>query len=105
MAFEIDFVAEGISNSEKKTNLCKLIFLSFNSVHIPQSLEITDAKISLRKVPLKVTSCWGQQLKIQLVVATDQIDFMAQNTQLFSENFHKTTYKCSYSNQHHFQYV
>lgn len=30
-------------------------------------------KYPLGKVPLKVTSCWGSSLKIQLVVATDQI--------------------------------
>lgn len=36
-----------------------------------QSLEVTDAKMSL---------------PIQLVVATDQTDFMAQNTQLFSQD-------------------
>lgn len=77
----------------------------FNSVHIPQSLEITDAKISPSGSAIKSYFLPGQQLKIQLRVATDQLDFMAQNTQLFSENFHKTTYKCSYSNQHHFQYV
>lgn len=28
-------------------------------------------KYPLGKVPLKVTSCWGSSLKIQLVVATD----------------------------------
>lgn len=48
-------------------------------------------KYPLGKVPLKVTSCWGSSLKIQLVVATDHqiliffFFFMAQNTQLFSE--------------------
>ena len=61
MAFKIaDFVAEGISSQKQKDKNCKhYFFLSFNSVHIPQSLEITDAKTSLRKVPLKVTSCRG----------------------------------------------
>lgn len=36
---------------------------SFNSVHIPQSLEITDAKISLRKSAIKSYFLLGQQFK------------------------------------------
>lgn len=59
-------------------------FFSCISVHIPQSLEVTDAKISLRKVPLKDPFCWNSSYK--LLVATDQMDFMAQSTQLFSDN-------------------
>jgi len=61
MAFEIaDVVAREFQTKKKKRqNISNLFFLLFNSVHIPQSLEITDAKISLQKVPLKVTSCQG----------------------------------------------
>lgn len=68
-------------------------------------------KYPLGKVPLKVTSCWGSSLKIQLAVATDHqiliFFFLWHRIHSYSQKkkFHKTTYKCSYSNQHHFQYV
>lgn len=69
-------------------------------------------KYPLGKVPLKVTSCWGSSLKIQLVVATDHqilifFFFLWHRIHSYSQKkkIHKTTYKCSYSNQHHFQYV
>lgn len=66
MAFETaDFVAEGnFPLKEKWTKYSKLFFPpSFNSVHIPQSLEITDAKISLRKSAIKSYFLLGQQFK------------------------------------------
>lgn len=112
MAFETaDFVAEGnFPLKEKWTKYSKLFFFPRRLIlYIFHKVwRLLMPKYPLGKVPLKVTSCWGSSLKIQLVVATDQIliFFMAQNTQLFSEKkIHKTTYKCSYSNQHHFQYV
>lgn len=66
MAFETaDFVAEGnFPLKEKWTKYSKLFSPpSFNSVHIPQSLEITDAKISLRKSAIKSYFLLGQQFK------------------------------------------
>lgn len=66
MAFETaDFVAEGnFPLKEKWTKYSKLFSpQSFNSVHIPQSLEITDAKISLRKSAIKSYFLLGQQFK------------------------------------------
>lgn len=67
MAFETaDFVAEGnFPLKEKWTKYSKLFPPppSFNSVHIPQSLEITDAKISLRKSAIKSYFLLGQQFK------------------------------------------
>lgn len=66
MAFETaDFVAEGnFPLKEKWTKYSKLPPPpSFNSVHIPQSLEITDAKISLRKSAIKSYFLLGQQFK------------------------------------------
>lgn len=66
MAFETaDFVAEGnFPLKEKWTKYSKLFSPPlFNSVHIPQSLEITDAKISLRKSAIKSYFLLGQQFK------------------------------------------
>lgn len=93
MAFETaDFVAEGnFPLKEKWTKYSKLfpprrlILYIFHKVW-----RLLMPKYPLGKVPLKVTSCWGSSLKIQLVVATDHqilifFFFMAQNTQLFSE--------------------
>lgn len=93
MAFETaDFVAEGnFPLKEKWTKYSKLFFPpSFNSVHIPQSLEITDAKISLRKSAIKSYFLLGQQFKNPTCGSNRSSDidfffFMAQNTQLFSE--------------------
>lgn len=92
MAFETaDFVAEGnFPLKEKWTKYSKLfpprrlILYIFHKVW-----RLLMPKYPLGKVPLKVTSCWGSSLKIQLVVATDHqilifFFFMAQNTQLFS---------------------
>lgn len=78
MAFETaDFVAEGnFPLKEKWTKYSKLFFF------FPRRLilyifhkvwRLLMPKYPLGKVPLKVTSCWGSSLKIQLVVATDQI--------------------------------
>lgn len=93
MAFETaDFVAEGnFPLKEKWTKYSKLFFPpSFNSVHIPQSLEITDAKISLRKSAIKSYFLLGQQFRNPTCGSNRSSDidfffFMAQNTQLFSE--------------------
>lgn len=92
MAFETaDFVAEGnFPLKEKWTKYSKLFFPpSFNSVHISQSLEITDAKISLRKSAIKSYFLLGQQFKNPTCGSNRSSDidffFMAQNTQLFSE--------------------
>lgn len=93
MAFETaDFVAEGnFPLKEKWTKYSKLFSPpSFNSVHIPQSLEITDAKISLRKSAIKSYFLLGQQFKNPTCGSNRSSDidfffFMAQNTQLFSE--------------------
>lgn len=93
MAFETaDFVAEGnFPLKEKWTKYSKLFSpQSFNSVHIPQSLEITDAKISLRKSAIKSYFLLGQQFKNPTCGSNRSSDidfffFMAQNTQLFSE--------------------
>lgn len=93
MAFETaDFVAEGnFPLKEKWTKYSKLFPPpSFNSVHIPQSLEITDAKISLRKSAIKSYFLLGQQFKNPTCGSNRSSDidfffFMAQNTQLFSE--------------------
>lgn len=94
MAFETaDFVAEGnFPLKEKWTKYSKLFSPpSFNSVHIPQSLEITDAKISLRKSAIKSYFLLGQQFKKPTCGSNRSSDidffffFMAQNTQLFSE--------------------
>lgn len=66
MAFETaDFVAEGNFPLEEKWTKYSKLFSppSFNSVHIPQSLEITDAKISLRKSAIKSYFLLGQQFK------------------------------------------
>lgn len=94
MAFETaDFVAEGnFPLKEKWTKYSKLFSPpSFNSVHIPQSLEITGAKISLRKSAIKSYFLLGQQFKNPTCGSNRSSDidffffFMAQNTQLFSE--------------------
>lgn len=94
MAFETaDFVAEGnFPLKEKWTKYSKLFSPPlFNSVHIPQSLEITDAKISLRKSAIKSYFLLGQQFKKPTCGSNRSSDidffffFMAQNTQLFSE--------------------
>lgn len=114
MAFETaDFVAEGnFPLKEKWTKYSKLpprrlILYIFHKVW-----RLLMPKYPLGKVPLKVTSCWGSSLKSQLVVATDHqilIFFFFYGTEytviLRKKKIHKTTYKCSYSNQHHFQYV
>lgn len=114
MAFETaDFVAEGnFPLKEKWTKYSKLFSPpSFNSVHIPQSLEITDAKISLRKSAIKSYFLLGQQFKNPTCGSnrSSDIDFFFLWHRIHSysqkKKFHKTTYKCSYSNQHHFQYV
>lgn len=64
-----DFVAERTSHprGKKRQNIQSCFFLYFNSVHIQQSLEITDAKISLLESAIKSYFLPGQQLKIQLV--------------------------------------
>lgn len=115
MAFETaDFVAEGnFPLKEKWTKYSKLFSPpSFNSVHIPQSLEITDAKISLRKSAIKSYFLLGQQFKKPTCGSNRSSDidfFFFYGTEytviLRKKKIHKTTYKCSYSNQHHFQYV
>lgn len=116
MAFETaDFVAEGnFPLKEKWTKYSKLFSPpSFNSVQIPQSLEITDAKISLRKSAIKSYFLLGQQFKNPTCGSNRSSDidffFFFYGTEytviLRKKKIHKTTYKCSYSNQHHFQYV
>lgn len=61
----------------------------------------------MTKYPLSAIKSYfllGHQVQIQLVLVLDQkLNFMAQNTISGKKNNHKTAYKCSYSNQHHFQ--
>lgn len=43
--------SHAVSNVIKETDT--FVSLSFNSVHIPQNLEMTDAKMSLQKMHIK----------------------------------------------------
>lgn len=74
MAFETaDFVAEGnFPLKEKWTKYSKLFSPRRLILYIFHKVwRLLMPKYPLGKVPLKVTSCWGSSLKIQLVVATD----------------------------------
>lgn len=87
-------------SKNKVNNVLQIHFLLFNSVHIPQSLKMIDDKRSFfffPKVPSNIYLLPGQQLKTQL---GNRSDLWHRIHKLLSENFHKTTYKCSYSNQH-----
>lgn len=69
-----------------KRQILQMFYLVFNPGHIWQSLEIMDAKISLKKVPLKVIPCWGSRYKSNSLSSNrSDIDFYGTKYTSYSQ--------------------